>query len=275
MAYGKRRNYKKMAKSSRRPKQNGLKAKKYITNPYLVKVIKRLVKKQQEIKTVTSTLFPRINADGIMKSSGINNQLATPAGATCDISIIPAVGQGTAQGQRNGNKISPVSLLIRGVVNALPTSATASGTNYYPNMPLYVRIVVYCLRSNATINNNDLLLDQGTSNKNFDGSLSDLMLPYNQERFKIVKSRQYNLQPVYANSDPSGQTENTNKRTSKMFKMYVKLPKTLTYADNVNDNNKTRYYIAAGVVNYDGTLIGTNDARARIYAEAVLKFRDS
>lgn len=258
-------------RSAKKTKSNGIKTSKMVTNPKLKYLIKRFIHSNAEVKTVTSTLFPLIGASGLIYSCGINNTTVPVLGATCPNSIIPGLLQGTGQGQRIGNKIQPVSLLVRGVVNALPTTL-ATGNNFYMNQPLYVRIVVYCLNSSATTNVNDNLLDQGSTNKNFDGTLSDLLLPYNTERFKIIKSMQFNLQPVFdPNSSP---VENTNKPTSKMFKFYVPLPKSLTYADNVADNNKVRYYIAAGVVNYDGNLLASTDVRAKIWAESVLKFRD-
>lgn len=270
---GPRRNYSKMAKKAAKslPKSNGVKQMKPVLNPAISKAVKRIMHRASEIKTVTTTVFPVPGADGLIKSSGINNTVTPQLGMTSLLSIIPPVGQGAGQGQRIGNKISPVSLLVRGVINALPTTSS-TGSNFYTNQPLYVRVVIYALNSSATTNVNDNLLDQGTLNKNFDGTLSDLLLPYNTERFKIVKSFQVNLQPPY---DPNvGNVENANKRTSAMFKYYLPLPSTLTYADNVNDNNKVRYYMAAGVVNFDGNLLGSNDIRAKIWTETVLKFRD-
>lgn len=250
-------------------KSNGIQTTSIITNPKLKYVVKKLISSQSETKQITSTVFPVVGANGIILGSGINNVAVPAQGMTCVLPIIPQVFQGTGEGQRIGNVINPVSLLVRGIVNALPTGTT---NNNFTNQPLYVRVVVYCLRSNATINVNDGLLDQGTSFKNFDGSLQDLMLPYNLERFKILKSRTFNLQPMF---DPTLTIDNTNKATSKMFKFYLPLPKKLEYADNVGDNNKTRYYMAAGVVNYDGNLLASTDARAKIWCETLLKFKDA
>lgn len=272
MAGGKKKNYSKMAKKSV-AKGNGLKVKKEVINPKLSSAIKTYMHKASEVKVVTTTIFPVVGANGNIMGSGINNTVTPPLGMTSLLSIIPPVGQGTGQGQRVGNKISPVSLLVRGIVNAIPTTSTTGGTNNYPNQPIYVRVIIYALNSNATTNVNDLLLDQGTTNISFSGTLSELLLPYNRERFKIVKSLQFNLQPTMELNN-THLAENTNKPTNAFFKINIPLPKILTYADNVNDNNKVRYYMAAGVVNYDGNLLPAADSRAKIWAESVLKFRD-
>lgn len=273
MKYGlKKKTYaRKMKKGVK--KSNGIKTTKKVVNPMLKSIVKRLMRKESEVKTVTSTVFPVVGANGDIMGSGINNSVVPSYGITSLLPIIPPISQGTGQGQRIGNQISPVSLILRGIINALPTN---SSNNNYPNQPFYVRVIVFCPRSNSTSNVIGYdLLDQGTTNVEFDGSLNDLLLPYNRDKYTILKSFQVNLQPVYDPVSTAGAIENTNKKVNHLFKIRIPLPKTLKYVDTLQDNSKTRYYMAAGVVNWNGNLLAQTDIRAKINCEAILKYRDS
>lgn len=270
MPYGKKRNYARMAKKAvRKPKANGIKASKPVINPLLKRYVKSVVARGEETKYTTASIAYKSNIVG----AGFNT--TGPIGYNTITNIIPTVYQGSTNYQRNGNRISPVgNLLVRGHVLALPVSTT---TNPFPNTPFYVRIVVWRARASmSTIFNSDILDDNiapgGTS---FDGTLDDMLLPYNKDKYIIASSKTIMLQPN-ATSTGTYASENLSKfPVSKMFKMYIPLPKVLVYNDTSSDPSNCRWYLSAGVCNVDGTLPISSQWRASITAEALIKFKDA
>lgn len=269
MPYGKKRNYARMAKKAvRKPKANGIKVSKPVINPVLKKYVSKLVNKTEEIKVFTNGLATKYNIQG----SGFNT--TGPFGFNSPSNIIPIISQGTGQHQRVGNVIRPKGkLYIRGHVVALPTSST---NNPFPNCPFYVKIVVWRQKASmSTISNTDIL-DNGITagGINFDGTLDDLMIPFNRDKYVIGAVKTFSLQP---NSTVSGySTENLSRfPVSKFFKMYVDLPAKLTYNDTLLDPSNCRWYMSAGIVNCDGTLAINSIYRAQITADATMRFTDA
>jgi len=272
MVYKKSYSRKMKRSSPKTKKSNGIQTTKKVVNPMLKKVVKRLMHKESEVKCAVQDIWYKQGIAG----TGINNQ-ATPAyGATFATCIIPPLANGTGQGARIANKVNPVALQIRGYCNALPTSSN-TGSNYWPNEAFYVRIVVYCLKSQLAVNANNLLLDNGVAAEDFAGTPDSLLLPYNRDRFRIAKTLQFPLQPPVHLADTTVNTEvNQNRKTMRLFKFKVPLPKTLTYVDGTSfDPSNSRWYIAAGVVNQSGNIAASTDFRAQISAQAIMYYRDN
>lgn len=276
MVYKKKSYSRKMKRSSPKVKKsNGLKTTKQVVNPALKRIVKRMMHSEAETKCAIQDIWVKTSIPG----TGVNNQ-ATPAyGLTFPTTIIPPMVNGTGQGTRIGNRIQPVKLQIRGYVNALPTTVN-TGNNYWPNEAFYVRIIVYCLKSQIAINANNSLLDNGVSAEDFTGGVDSLLLPYNRERFHIAKTVQFALQPpnnplTTSGSSIANPAVNNNLRTMRLFKFNVKLPKTLTYVDGTSyDPSNCRWHMAAAVVNQSGYLAASTDHRAQISAQAIMYYRD-
>lgn len=263
---GNRKNYAKMAKKAVKGK-NGLNVSKPVVNPQLKNIVNKMIKKTEEKKFMTASIA--------YKSSILGTGFNTTGnfGYTTASNIIPVIQQGVGEQQRVGCKIRPQSLLIRGHVLALPTSA---GSNPYNNIPFYVRIVIWRQKqSMSTVSNTSFLDDGITSGGNdFDGSLDDLMVPYNKDRFEVCKSITLKLQPSTTTGTYS--SENLSKfPISEFFKFYVPLPKTLVYNDTATDPSNCRWYMSAGVVNFDGQLAINTVVRAQITAQSVLVYTDA
>lgn len=271
MPAGRKKNYQKMAKKSlskQKLSSNGIKVSAPVVNPALKQYVNKIVKSNEETKILTNSIAYKSNITGI----GFNT--TGPTGFTSAFNILPVVAQGATQYNRIGNKISPVgNLLIRGHILALPTSSTS---NPCPNLPFYVRVVVWRQKASmTTLTNSDILDDNVTAGGvPFDGTLDDLMIPFNKDKFVIGGVKTVKLQPNASVSTYS--VENLSRYpVAQMFKMYVKLPKTITYNDTSADPSNCRWYFSAGVVNFDGSILTSSSIRANITAETVMKFKDA
>lgn len=237
-------------------------------NPLLKNYVSRLIHGQEEVKFFTNSCGYKQSILG----SGFNT--TTSMGYTSPNNILPIIQQGVGQQQRIGNRITTKGYLhIRGHVLALPTSST---TNPNANLPFYVKIVVWRQKQSMTTVSNTQILDDGISGggNDFDGTLDDLMVPFNKNRFEIGAVRTFMLQPNSTVGTYS--SENLSKYpVSKFFRMNVKIPKVLDYNDTASDPSNCRWFFSAGVVNVDGSLMINTIARASITAEAVLKYRDA
>lgn len=270
MAYKKsgKKNNKMKSSLSKKSSSNGIKAMKPVINSALKQYVNKIVNSTEETKFMTNTLAYKSNIAG----TGFNT--TGSIGFNSAFNIIPVVAQGVAQGNRVGNRIAPVGkLLIRGSLLALPTSAT---TNPCANCPFYVRVVVWRHKASMTTATNSDILDDNITvgGVGFAGTIDDLMLPYNKDKYVIGASRTFSLQPNATVGTYS--IENLSRYPiSKMFKMYIDLPKHLSYNDTSADPSNARWYLSAGVVNFDSSSLPTSNIRVTFTAEAVLQFKDA
>lgn len=272
MPYGKKRNYKRMAKKSvAKSKANGIKTTKRIVNPALKQMVKRMISGTEEKKLANFDVAYRAPITG----SGFNNNLGAGSfGYTTTVTIVPPVAIGTANANRIGNKIVPKSCYIRGVIRALPISAVG-GNNAWPNEPFYVRVVIFKTKLNMDLNLNDTILDNGAGSEPFDGTLETLLLPYNKDKYVIGATRQFKLQ---APPGTAGTLVNNNIGSlpvSKLFKIRLPMPKVLTYVDTNPDPSNCRWYMAVGTVNVSGNIAANSDIRANITAESIMTYTDA
>lgn len=266
-----KKNYRKMAKkslSSAKFSSNGIKVAKPAINLALKKYVNKIVKSSEETKILTNSIAYKSSIQGV----GFN--IATTNGFNSAFNILPVVSQGATSYNRIGNKIEPVGkLLIRGHILALPTSST---TNPCANLPFYVRCVVWRTKASMTTMTNSDILDDNvtTGGVPFDGSLDDLMIPFNKDKYLIGAVRTFKLQPN--NTVGTYSSENLSRYpVAQMFKMYVNLPKHITYNDTSADPSNVRWYFSAGVVNFDGSVLTNSSIRAHITAETVMRFKDA
>lgn len=264
---GRRKNYKKSA-VGKVSKSNGLKAKKTVINPLLKSYVKQIVRRNEETKFFTGSVAYKQSILG----SGFNT--TSNFGFNSSFSIVPTIQQGVGQQQRIGNRITtPGYITLRGHVIALPTSTTS---NPYNNIPFYVKIVVWRQRQSLTTVSNTAILDNGISagGNDFDGTLDDMMVPFNYDRFEIAATRTFVLQPNATIGTYSA--ENLSKYPMhKFLKMRVKVPKTLMYNDNSNDPTNSRWYVSAGIANFNGDLAINTIARAQITLDCTMKYTDA
>lgn len=265
---GYRKNYRKMAKKAKVSKSNGVKAKKNVINPVLKNYVKRMVRGNDEVKFFTQGIASSSNILG----SGFNTTLNY--GFTSSSSIIPAIQQGVGQQQRIGNKINTVGrLIVKGYVLALPVNTT---TNAYINTPFTVRIVVWRQKQNMTAISNTAFLDNGVTGagNDFDGTLYNLMEPYNKDKFEIGGVRTFQLQPCASATGITAENVGSYP-VNKFFKMRIKLPQSLLYNDTLLDPQNCRWFLSAGIVQSNGTVITNSNIRATITADTILYYTDA
>jgi hypothetical protein len=255
-------------KSSKYSKSsNGIKMMKPVINPALKSYVKKLVNNTEEVKCFTQAVAYKANVPG----TGFLTTAGT--GFNSASSIIPVIYQGTGQNQRIGNKIRPVSFYVRGHILALPVNTT---TNTQSNMPFYVRVVFWRQTANLTGLSNIQILDDGITagGNDFEGTLDDLMVPFNRDRYTIGGSRLYKLQPI---ATTTTNTENIISKypVSQFFKIKVPLPKVLEYNDTALDPSNARWYMSVGIVNFDSTTLVNTQIRCQVTAQGVLKYRDA
>lgn len=273
MPYVKKNNVKRGAKkATRKPKANGLKVSKPVINPLLRSYVKRMINGEVETK-----FFTEPNAtQAAIQGSGFNT--TGPFGWTSIRSLIPIIQQGVGPQQRNGNQISPVGkLLVRGYVLALPTDGGAGATNPFPNCPFYVRIVVWRQRGDIQTRSNSEILDDNLTagGKVFDGTLDDLQVPFNKDKFVIGAVKQFMLQPNSSNIATNPLENLSGFPISKQFKLYLDLPNKIIYNDTGTTPQNACWYMSAGIVMCDGTIATNNFIRARITATTTMKFKDA
>lgn len=255
-------------KSAAKPRRsNGLKVKKTVLNPALRTYVKREIARHEETKFMSNTIAYKAGV------AGTGFDTATGMGYNTSSNIIPVIQMGLGDQQRIANKISPVYCQVKGHILALPTSTT---TNNFPNTPFYVRIVIWRQRQSMTTAVNDLILRDNVSSGGipFNGTLDDLMYPYNKERYVIAASRQFMLQPN-ANGGTLPAENLSRYPVSKFFKIRVPVPKTFVYNDTAQDPSNCRWYFSVGIVNIDGTLSVNTNFRAQVTAECLLKYKDA
>lgn len=272
--YGKK-NYAKMAakavkKVMSKPSSGvAIKSKKLVINPVLKSYVGKVVRRNIETKFHTNG----IASSAPILGSGFNTTLNY--GYTSVSSIIPAIQQGVGQQQRNGNRIFPVGrMIVKGYVLASPVNTTS---NAYINTPFTVRIVVWRQKQNYTAVSNTAILDSGVTGagNDFDGTLYNLMEPFNKDKFDIAAVRTFQLQP---NSSAVGisPTENLSRYpVNRFFKMTVPLPRMLLYNDTGLDPQNCRWYLSAGIVQSNGTVIANTNTRATITADSIIYYTDA
>lgn len=270
MKYSKRMKKTSKVKPIPSAKRNAVLVPKPVINPAIKQYVKKLVKSTEEVKVQTYA----IATSSSLLGSGFN--LTNNYGFYTPQTIIPVVSQGVGQQQRIGNVIRPIGsrFMIKGYVLALPVNAT---NNAYQNLPFHVRVCVYRQKQNNNTPNNSGILDSQTTDQgnDFTGSLYDLMTPYNKDKYEIGFSRTFTLQPC---SSTGGVTNVDNigpYPVCRFFKGYIKLPAVLKYNDTNTAPMNSNWFMAAGIVQSDGTLITNSNVRCRITADTIMKYTDA
>lgn len=165
------------------------------------------------------------------------------------------IPQGTAQGERVGNEIIPVSLKLRGVIRA--ESYFENTTNYNP-CPLYVTLWVVKLRQHLNDTFTDLstvtqnsFFQMGSVSQGFTGTLIDLVRDVNQDHIQLIARKTYkvgyqNYVSAFGLNQPNNynqQYSNNDSPHARMFKLDLTkhLPKTMKFndgSDNVTNQHR-------------------------------------
>lgn len=263
-------------KASKMPKKikkgtNGLKVNKPVINPVLKQYVKRAVRGTEEKKIANMEVAYRSAING----SGFDNAAAGGAyGFNASTTVVPLISQGVGPGDRIGNRIRPTSCYIRGYLRALPVTIN-TGSNYWPNEPFYVRVVLYRPKVNMSQNINSDILDNGNGSEGFNGELDAMLLPYNKDKFLIGYSRTFKLQAPVSSVTNAPNNDIGGLPVCKFFNIRVPMPKQLIYVDTSTAPSNCRWYLSAGIVNTSGNIAANTDIRCNVTAEAVMHYTDA
>ena len=192
-------------------------------------MIKSVVRRGEETKSI-----------GLVIENGIQHN---PQITNADIAIVmPGMAQGTANTERIGDKVSPVSLKISG-------STSINDLGQFVDVPVTVKVM--CLQAkgirdsnlvvaNAPLNN---LLDNGGTT-NWDGSTARSLFKINRDLFTVLGSRTFKLGDATA--------ENT-RSMSKRWSMNIKCPATLKYGNGALYPDNFAPFFVLGWCRDDGT----------------------
>jgi len=167
-------------------------------------------------------------------------------GADC-IRIMPAVANGTGDGQKTGNQITARNFSLRGHMNVIPQSLDS------PRSRIMVRMLVVIPKKFPTVDvasNNTLywlgdVLKQGNSGYPLDGTIKSMYLPVNGEVVSCLADKKFYLNASYFNSGSSPQTNFSTTFATKFFSINFKVKnKVIKYYDGAPDSS-----------NYDPTLL--------------------
>lgn len=251
------------------------------------KIVKSVLKKNNELKfQIQGFLADKVPVYG----SGLNYNGTTllngwVSGPSNPYGIIPALSQGTGQGDRIGIKVMPKSMYLRYSVQAMSTTDSTTGvlnTNPFKGVPFRVRVIVfrhkYAIDDFAQSN----ICEIGNGNASLGSDIDTYFRPYNKAEYTIVYSKTHRMSAIRHISGAGGATvttENTpqNGVPFAIAKVNIPLPKTLLYNDTVVSNYPTNqnYFLAFAVVNEDSSVITTTQQRITISAETGLYFYDS
>lgn len=229
------------------------------TKAAVLRVVRGLISKNMENK----------QRGFILEQNVVHNAPITDADV---VPIIGSITEGNSSLERDGDKIKPKSLVVRGVISTNPA--------YNPdNKPMFVHIYILTAKDRKTnalvqagVGMSDFLKPNigGTTQVAFDGSTQRGMYPVNSEKFKVYYQTRLLLAPGSAGA---GTREFEALRWRYVFKS---LPASLTFDEaNGDDPNNFAPFLVIGYTYADGTVGETLQTRVISNAFSQLTFEDA
>lgn len=264
---------KKMVKALRKkwqPKKTVKKAVAKARRQPLVKLVKRIIKRQAETKI-------SVFQDGFDIGPGTidanNIQPLTPYNAVgLDIS------QGDGQADRQGNRITVKSAVMRYTIYPAPYAAT---TNDTPR-PQVVRMWFFSQKSSNTllVTNPPQFIQTGNSSGTLSGTLLDLNRVLNNDEYTYLGHRTFKLgYSSYNGTGPSAANEYFNNNDFKFFhqgtiNLTKWFPKIIKYNDTDDNPNSKLVMMLIQTVHADGSSADPDDKTVLYNYEITLKYMD-
>lgn len=192
--------------------------------------------------------------------------------------------QGTADGERIGNKITPV----KGVINLLVTALGYNAETNPAPKPLIFKYWIFSVRrGNDEANMGDVLgsvtsdfFDLSSSSLGLGGDTQDLIYPINKNKYKVYKAGYRKL--FYASFPGSGATVGTGTWSNNDFKLFHKIkvnykkyiPKNIVYDDNVARPCSKPVWMMWEVVAADGNILPLANLSAEVTYVNDFKYRN-
>jgi len=291
-SYRPRRNRKGAIGKARKIARN-IKPKK-VSNMEIRQIVKQVIHKTAEDKILILSLTGNSTVQSAplpIPGSGVDWNGSVGTNGVVFTNIFPSLALGSGQGAREGNKVEPRSLQLRGVITSIPFS-NMSGLQ--PNLiaPFYVHMFVYRQKGNIFASDTTKILQgaglpstQMAGNSGpFDGTLLKSTYPINRDLYNVYKHKvfkcMYYPQTVLP-QNPTGGTFQLSDgwgngfKMSHVFKINIPIKKVWKYNDSdtnlpTNDN----FNVAFAVVNADNTINTPIQSRCSLVMESILRFED-
>lgn len=227
------------------------------------KAIKKMVKREIARNVENKTREVYFNNVTIYPSNAtlFQNNVVTVSPNSSTLSI----AQGTTQGARIGNQIKTKKLVMRGIFNPLEFHST---TNVTPR-PVNIKMIVFYDRQAPSAVPQPLtnLFQLGSSQAGLVGALSDMIMPYNNDRYRVLATKQFKLgYSNYIGTTGSGSPQETQQYwANNDYKMNCQyswdltkyMPQMVKFNDASNDPTTRGLYVLTYIVPADGTVYGT------------------
>lgn len=216
-------------------------------------IVKSIVSRQEETKTFGTIVCNAQGENAQIVLAGINNVFAPMA-------------QGNLNGQRNGDKVRPTGLRIKGCISYNDVGQ--------PHVLSPMVVKIFCLQwkglkdstggfANVPINQ---LIDAGGSITSWDGSAIRAMCDINKEAFQVLGSRTLKI------SDTD--VEN-HKVETKSYTMNIKCPSVLTYNNGGGYPSNFAPFLVVGWFYETGLIPAPTDINVVHTAHSMLYYKDA
>lgn len=235
----------------------------------IVKIAKKAVANQAEVKEV-------VNTDVMNKTNIPGAGLRSTSGYGQFAGVIPLVSQGTTESTRVGNIINVKNLSVRYTLKALPTTVSG-GSNPYQGVPFLVRVVIYRHKFNIGDSSPDALIDTNASATYLSSDLDTYFRKYNKDEYFVAYSKTHRMSAPSHNNGTTTDTVNQDPKSSAIVirSCKVRLPKKLTFNDAANTPTNAGWWIGIAVVNTDESAIpATTAVRCTANVESILQYTD-
>ena len=292
MAYARKRTRKTVAPKRRRA----------VRKPRVTKAVKnyvaRAVRKTEEVKQKTCYPVSMYNTDDYQHITGGGLGMPDVSGQDAQNGyLIPNIWssaaklspeQGTMADQRIGNRVKPLSLVMRGFIKIMAYNPQSN----HSELPFEVHCLVYKRKSFANGDPANLVI--GTSGKPtvIDGTAECSLLQWNKDEYIIYKHRVWRMrQPTSMHADaPFRMTDsnvgtgtvaaniNTGRASNPFFKrfaMRLPTPKFLRFNEGQTAPVNAALSVGFYIINGDGKELGADQVRCTLFMSQTLKYTDA
>lgn len=231
----------------------------------MTRVAKKVISRRAEDKAIGIMV-----EDSILHNSGISSADCEP--------VIPEVSQGTTSRDRTGDRLTPKSLRLNGIVSLNTAVSPPNGRS-----DIYARVMVLAQKDVKTggqvlggsVNAGSLLKPGfgGTAiEQPFAGDTQDILKPINTDLFRVYMDKTFKLSQV-----SEGAIEQNGSYSALWSYTFTKknLPASLTYDEgNVDWANNFAPFLCVGYAYSDGTSPDTVATKVMSTCYAELKFED-
>lgn len=241
------------------------------------KIVRRVLKKDEEVKCGTLQVFQQNIVLGAGLNSSTGYGLTTTGIGGLPTSIVPLISNGTGMADRIGAYVNGKSLMVKYSLRALDTTGNTAGTNPFRGKPMYVRVVIYNHRYALDDYGNINILQKGNTTGNLDSLPDSYFERYNNKEFKIFYSKTFKLSAFSDTGSTPPTLENMPNGFSNFIvrRAYIKVPRKLIFNGTNTEPSNFAPKMAVCMCNADGSVVGLTQYRVQVNAESRLYFTDA